>query len=307
MSRKQKYKRERPATQIVEFTYPFSYQAGRYHFPILESEGVRRAFRYVEALHPGWWLCRYEDPTVSVIRPAEPWERNEAAQQWTASSYVLVKPWDQSGLWLALPLNEQMNWATFQPIQMMTIGLVENGQPFERIIARTAPGTISVFDELDRRADPFYAEYLRDALAAQIPDPGFDAFTVAEQLAYAHLLELQLQGTMARDGISLLAGDLRQALTLADAKLIGIEAVRWANQREDLWKWQRNNFNYRVTWEYRQERGVVIVDEQLNVVTAGICLSGRDHDFDMASVINVIKQGPRRDQYFGNVEVIAAE
>jgi hypothetical protein len=45
-------------------------------------------------------------------------------------------------------------------------------------------------------------------------------------------------------------------------------------------------------WERAGQRHVTLVNAQLCVVSAGICLSGGDQLFDLASIVGVVQDAP---------------
>lgn len=167
------------------------------------------------------------------------------------------------------------------PVLLAEAGL----QPFETVIARF-DGRLFYYEQRDSRRNPALAAYLREALAAATPPaelrkPGLSA---EERAAYTWawgLLEVaRLDGVTARLG---------EALAHAGAEL------RSFLERDDV---------YAVTYSVGEERHTSIVRKNdLTVLTAGICLSGRDADFDLASLVGVLQEreliaddgAPRRD------------
>jgi hypothetical protein len=75
---------------------------------------------------------------------------------------------------------------------------------------------------------------------------------------------------------------LRDALMIGGARLIGYETSAGV---------------LRVTWERGGQRSVTLVNINLDVVSAGICLSGEDECFDLASIIGVVRDAPQFARY----------
>ena len=75
---------------------------------------------------------------------------------------------------------------------------------------------------------------------------------------------------------------VRDALTVGGARLVGYEAGEGI---------------LRVTWERDGQRSVALVNANLEVVSAGICLSGEDQRFDLASIIGVVNEAPQYARY----------
>jgi hypothetical protein len=187
---------------------------------------------------------------------------------------VLVEPMRDGG-WLAVPYNLADAAQRFRLQVPLIVRLVDGGQPFERVIGRVE-GTTIWYDEPDRRGDPALAEELRARLASERNDPGVKSLGQGEQVAYALRRSTALLSTLrTREAAD--QARVRAALALGGARLVGIERTEWG---------------VRVTWEREGQRRVTIVDDRLQVISAGICLSDRDGDFDLTSIVGVMRQAP---------------
>ncbi len=259
---------------------------------------------------PGWWRCRLCDArSAEVVDEALPWQRGDYLALWPALRMVLLEPLRNSTehAWLALPYNPSDARQRFGLVGPRIVRLLEGGQPFERIIARVEGSTLW-YDEPDRRADPATAEVLREGLAAEHATPPGASLGAGEQAAYHLLLEQRLaaraaaeaeaarraaeaeatrraaEAEAARRAATLDPTDrnLRHALEMGGARLIGYEQSRGG---------------LRVTWERNGQRSVTLVDHDLSVVSAGICLSGQDRCFDLTSIVGVVLGGTSDDDY----------
>lgn len=269
--------------------------------PVL-ADGLVRLRRFghtfmlrIAAALPGWWICRALDPRrAAIVAEAPAWVRNEYLAARPSVPLVLLAPTPAGG-WLALPrtATSRDQVSPFPTI----VYLVEGGHPFAAILARTDGGTLW-FDDHDRRADPTQAEELREALEIGLEAPHIDV-DPATAVAFEML---------RRDRLALESG---QGLTLWETLLAHqaeTERQRFREWRRALLKEQQfekrlrralahggaalvamtvTRGGYQVTWQRHDRRGITIVDEDLTVASAGFCLSGRDRDFDMTSIIDV--------------------
>jgi hypothetical protein len=235
----------------------------------LRIQGLIYEFR-VPNSRPGWWICHVMDARYSeIIAPALPWQRGEYLSLWPDVSLVLVQHLINSS-WLALPYYLEKQETT--PI---IVHLVEVGQPFERIIGRVEGKTVW-YDDIDRNADPAIAEQLRSAFAQEKEQPEVRGLSKGEQIAYAILVEQARAGREQR-ALRKHESQVRDALETGGASLVGIE---------------RSDGSLRVTWDRQGHRSVTLIDPDLTVVSAGICLSGEDDKFDLTSVIGVVLDSP---------------
>jgi hypothetical protein len=234
----------------------------------------------VAGARPGWWICRMLDARrAALVAAAEPWQRGEYLALWPALRLVLVERL-RGDDWLALAFNPSDAFQRFAIRGPLVVRLVEGGQPFERVIGRVEGATIW-YDEQDRRADPPTAELLRDALAAGYPAPSPGGIGAGERAAYALLIERRAAAAQAREA-ERVERRLREALMVGGARLVGYEASAGI---------------LRVTWERDGQCSVTLVNIGLEVVSAGICLSGEDQRFDLASIIDVVRDAPRFARY----------
>jgi len=155
--------------------------------------------------------------------------------------------------------------------------LAEEGvQPFETVVARF-DGRFFWYERRDGRRNPALAAYLREALNAhtkpsEIAKPGLSA---EERAAYEWVWRLAERARLSDHETR-----LSEALAHAGARLLAFI------ERSEL---------YTVTYEIGGQRCVSNVDKRdLTVLTAGICLSGRDRDFDLASLVGVMREAEGR-------------
>jgi hypothetical protein len=229
---------------------------------------------------PGWWLCQALDAARAAVADiAQPWQRGAYLALWPALRLVLAERL-RGDDWVALPFNPSDAFQRFAIRGPVIIRLVEGGQPFERVIGRVEGATIW-YDEQDRRTSPATAELLREALAAERASPGLAGLAPGERASYALLAERRAAAKAASDAART-ERSLRDALTVGGARLIGYETGAGA---------------LRVTWERDGQRSITLVNANLDVVSAGVCLSGEDQRFDLASIVGVVREAPQFARY----------
>lgn len=204
-----------------------------------------------------------------IVRPATLAETRAYLRLFPAVRLIVVARAGHT--WHALPASRgdsRLKIARPVPILLAEDGL----QPFETVIARF-DGRLFFYEMRDARRNPALAAHLRDALAVPTPPadlrkPGLSA---EERAAYAWAWDLLEEAR--RDHV---AARLEDALTHAGARL------RAFLERDDI---------YTVTYSVGEARHTsAIHKDDLTVLTAGICLSGRDRDFDLASLVGVLRE-----------------
>ena len=174
----------------------------------------------------------------------------------------------------AQAVDPRLAWDEARPVP---VHLVTEGAPFETIDVRWDGGA-RWFEEVDRRAEPQVAERLREAMRAITPPESvrFKGLTpemrTAYDLAAQEAQEFQALMQPRRD-----EARLREALTLGGGEL------REFHDRGDFWL---------VEWTTRdgERHTSAIAKQELTVVSAGICLSGQDRDFDLQSLVGVVER-----------------
>lgn len=252
------------------------------------------------------------------IGEALPWERAAYLELFPVLRVVLLWPDPKGrGAWWALPYNEsdarQRFGLTGDPLPVYLCDPLDGAQAFERVLARV-DGTTLWFDGPDPLADPHQAEWLREAARGLQPsDRALSGLAGSQRLAllYAQVRGLELaraderlrdlrafRGSygerqewlrrMARD--DRLEARLRRELAKADAELLSFVetanadgapsglVVEWADRAAGGGSARRR---------YRS-----LVSPDFSVVSSGICLSGRDAEFDLTSLVSVMERRP---------------
>lgn len=171
---------------------------------------------------------------------------------------------------------------------LAAVNLVEEVGLFDCVRARY-DGLQFWFDEADMRHDPAASAHLRSALDARTPpeDVKRRGLTAEERAAYdLNYWELV---KVAEAEKPLPEGDpvrrrLRESLSHAGARLVDYL------ERSD---------SFRVSYVVDGRRHTTSVDkDDLSVQVAGICLSGEDRKFDLASLVSVLREGEQGGEIY---------
>jgi hypothetical protein len=239
------------------------------------SEGLPRGFT-------GWAVLRaLSTSRAAFLRPATLAERAAYLALFPSVRMILLHA--EQGVWLALPA--QSGDRRFRIRGVTSVLLAEEGpQRFDTVITRF-DGQRFWFDRPCPTHDPALAAFLREQFARlvgkdQLPPPPSalrkKGLTAEERAAYA-LLRQSLSEARRSDAEFQLA----DALAHAGANLLSYV------ERDGL---------YAVTYtvDGRQHTSLVRPGD-LTVQTAGICLSGQDEFFDLASLVSVLREENARD------------
>jgi hypothetical protein len=217
----------------------------------------------------GWGVFRPTGTTTArLLRPATLAERGRYLEALPRRRLILCRAEKQR--WLAWPAHHADH--RFSSAALVPVRFVEDAQLFDSVVARW-DGVQGWFENLDERADPSAARYLRESLRQmmaldQIHRRGL---TAEQRAAYAvaHALRLQAERDRTEER-------LRSALAHAGGELTGYL------ERED---------GYRVEFRIDGQRHVSLVaKDDLSIELAGICLSGEDRHFDLQSLVGVLRE-----------------
>jgi hypothetical protein len=163
------------------------------------------------------------------------------------------------------------------------VHLAEDVQPFDTLLCRY-DGARFWFDALDPARDPGHAAYLRESLPRMLPPdelarPGLSA---EERLAYAMHYEARLAEERAADEAR------REALRDRTEERL---RAALAHAGADLADYRELADAYQVRYHVGGEEHVSVVGkDDLTVHSAGICLSGEDAQFDLESLVGVLRE-----------------
>jgi hypothetical protein len=225
----------------------------------------------------GWGVFQPVSHTAAnLIRPATMLERRRYLELFPLVRLIVCRQTAGRSWCSTASFGDQR----FQIEGLVPVELSEAVQVFDRIHSRY-DGSHFWFDALDVRADPSITVYLRTAIAQPVaPDeldrPGLSA----EERAAYELNHWKLVRKEVESDVKIL-GDtvpnrLRESLSHAGAQLIDYL------ERSD---------SFRVTYRIGGRQYTSAVNKaDLTVQVAGICLSGEDRKFDLASLVGVLRE-----------------
>jgi hypothetical protein len=221
----------------------------------------------------GWGVFRPASHSeAEFVRPARLIERQRYLDLFPLVRLILVDRREEQ--WLALPAHRSD--ARFQMEGVIAVRLVEEAQLFE-VIETRFDGAQFWYAGPDARWDPAMASYLRQELARLTPPEKLHraGMTAEERTAYGlnywPRFEASEEAQRSRE-----ERRLRSALEHAGAELKDYV------ERQDV---------YTVTYEVDGQRHVsAVAKKDLSVQVAGICLSGEDQQFDLQSLVGVIRE-----------------
>ncbi|GAG69188.1 unnamed protein product, partial [marine sediment metagenome] len=161
--------------------------------------------------------------------------------------------------------------------KIVPILLAEGISLFDNIVARW-DGKNYWCEEIDNRSDPSIPEYLKYALNKSIP---------VDKLNYRGLSPCHRE---AYKWQFFLSKEQLKEVTLETIK----EAVEHGTGK--FLSYIERKDSYVVTFSLDgEEFRSTVMKKNFEVITAGICLSGEDHKFDLQSLTDVVKEGRDRD------------
>ncbi|HJQ26443.1 MAG TPA: hypothetical protein VKA60_21190 [Blastocatellia bacterium] len=201
--------------------------------------------------------------------------------------------------WLAYPANESDFEQRFGATRPILIHLVGEGEVFEQMLVRT-DGSAFWFEAIDRRSDPLAGEALREAASAQVAPAALRFKGMTHEMRVAYELARQPLGSLTdayarkrrrvrppgaqhEQSVPDFATEAeRDEWRLREALRVGGGDLQGFTDRGDYWV---------VEWTTRggHRHTSAISKAGLTVISSGICLSGRDRDFDLQSLVGVIE------------------
>lgn len=244
---------------------------------------------------PGWWLLRpSSDLEADIVGTPLPWQLARYLRDLPAIRVVAVHRLSRSA-WLVYPWNagdaHQRRWPSASSERYVpkprALHLVAAPavRPFDVLVAR-ALGGLLLFDDYDRRT--FWAPLAERLLSCleerewETSLPGMTAELRAVLSLHHHRFLLEEKRRLEEE-----AAELRKTLEGRLHAALGYSGAR-------LRAWTERGQGYEVVWEMEGEEYRTVVRPDLFVESAGICLSGRDSDYNITAIVHVLRMARRR-------------
>lgn len=255
--------------------------------PVLQGAGVQVRvagcvwrFRVLPETYAGWAVLKPVDHgTARVVEAARLGKVREYLELFPAVSLVLAEK--RKDGWWALPAQHSDTQRLTN--DLVPVLLASEVQVFDTVRARW-DGARLFCEGRNPRRNPSIAAYLRKSLAENRKVEALEKPTLTPQEKLAYEWQLLLR---ERDRKDTTEDRLRRAIAHADGKFQGFV------ERKDA---------YAVTFSVDGRAHTATINKgDLSVMLAGICLSGEDQKFDLASLVGVIREGYRENGYVTRV------
>lgn len=244
----------------------------------------------IPKVEPGWWLLQpLSDHEAQVVEPPLPYEIIRYLEQLPAMRVIAVYRLGWKS-WLVYPWNEgdahQRGWPSAisgqyapqpRPLHLVTAPAI---RPFDVLVVRMLDDLL-LYDEHDRRTlwAHLAGELLR-RLERREWQPrlrGLTAELEAVLSLHHHRILLEEKRRIEREEAErrrTLEGRLQSALEYSGAILRA---------------WTERGQGYEVVWEHEGREYRTVIRPDLFVRSAGVCLSGRESDYNLSAIVHVMQ------------------
>lgn len=220
----------------------------------------------------GWGIFKVDGmKTVRLIREASRTEINQYLDMFPKSHLIVC----EQGQYARGISATQDQYTTHK---LVSIYLANDIRLFDQVTV-ISDGANFIFTRINRQQQR-NADYLRESLTQDVaPDKiAFKGLTQQERVAYAMIFELQ------------------QVIREQDKSFRIKRALERGNAVFQNFRERGNDFVVEFTIDGQRHRSTV--DQNLNVLSAGICLNGGDRTFDLQSLATVIREGQDTGQIY---------
>ena len=232
----------------------------------------------------GWAILQTQDvSSAKLMREATKSEAQKYLELLPSVRLIAIaRDEKDKTLWHVLPAQQgDARFTISKPVPLFLCG--ENVQSFATVLARFDGGRFW-FDRIEARRSPVLAAYLREQMNAQTAPEKLHkkGLSSEEKVAYAWLWrESEKARALSKEERE--KARLQNALAHADAQLVSYI------ERSGV---------YTVTYRVGERMLTSVVrQDDLSVMTSGICLSDRDGDFDLTSLVGVMREAEQKHRF----------
>jgi len=237
--------------------------------------GMVYKFSVARKPEPGWYRFRPSDPKCAQVDgPADLSDIENYLRRFPSVRVVLMAR--VQGVYQGIAVQDKTHEMTHE--LSVPVFLVDDfADDFDKVVCRF-DGCNLWYERTDPANDPAKGQYLRDQFD-KLADPKtiqFKGLTFQEKAAYSIRFVIDTKAREERKVQS-----LRTDIEHAGGVFLGLK---------------EKNDNFEVSYQVDGETymSVVSKDAAHSVLSAGICLSGYDRDFDLKSLVTVMREGQRQ-------------
>ena len=211
--------------------------------------------------------------TAKFIREPNMAEKQQYFRLFPALRLILCRNSDKQ--WAGIPVNQADTRFKIQGV--VPIQLVDEVQMFDTVKVRF-DGQNIWFEQIDSRSNPRTAIYLRESVGKFLDPKKIESSGLTQEERDAYQIAYNIA----------LAADIEANRDKQEERIK--DALNRAGAKYQSYIERKDTYTIEYTVDGTKHRSVVKKDN-LAVESAGICLAGTDRNFDLQSLVGVIRQG----------------
>lgn len=235
----------------------------------------------IPSLTPGWYKFQPKSRKKAVVvNPCDLMEVESYLKHLRRIRVVLVRK--EGVVCFGVPFKENPLGVEISTVLPVYLAMDDMAEEFDEVLCRY-DGINLWYESVAMNSDPAKTEYLRECVS-KMRAPArvvYKGLRFEDKTAYGILYQIKKKEA-EEELLRSTEGRLRRAVEHGGAKF-------------KTYAERRDHFSVTYTIDGEQYTSTVAKDKGLTVQTAGICLRGKDRDFDLASLISVIREGMDRD------------
>lgn len=209
---------------------------------------------------PGWYHMTPEGERVEIVQEMQPYEIFEYLEKLTRFYVITLFPVTEN-TWMVSPFNNsdasQRGWRNGEPRYMHLVDV--ELAPLEIVEARRMNSDMLLFHQLGV------------IVKENTPDMLFAENIVNDYIAEMQRREIERAKAERRKTVQ---GRMEETLNDVGAELV---------------EWKPNVHGYEVTWSHKGRTHKMTVDENLRIMSAGVCLANTDHWHSLSTIVHVME------------------